>query len=91
MSFAEEIRGLTFDSGARRCGEVLDELAATLDALKQQVNNCCASDRAEPMARRLDALQVQVDALRESNPAPSATPASETTLASGTSPPPSTE
>lgn len=57
----EEVRRLTVDAGARRCGQYLDQQQA-------QIDGCCGSDRArpptEPHVEAVSREPDELDALR---------------------------
>lgn len=47
VPYAQQIRALTIDPGARRVGEVLDDMQAAIDALQAQVDSCCGETLAK--------------------------------------------
>lgn len=41
MSYADEIKKMTSDPGARRLGAIADDLAAKIEVLERKVAACC--------------------------------------------------
>jgi hypothetical protein len=44
MSYADEIKKMTSDPGARRLGAIADDLAAKIAVLEKKVADCCGSE-----------------------------------------------
>ena len=53
-TIADEINRLTLDAGARRCGAILDQIAA-------QVADCCGEDEPPPWTVKAERAAAQVE------------------------------
>lgn len=48
MSYADEIKKMTSDPGARRLGAIADDLAAKIAVLEKKVADCCEGPEFRP-------------------------------------------